>query len=236
MSRPKTESLTLAVADGTKMGAFLARPDAAGPRPGIIVIQEAFGVNAQIRGAAERFARAGYVALAPELFHRTAPGFDGPYGDFEAARPHYSALTVEGQLADLTAAYDWLKRPDAGAAADVSAIGFCLGGRAAFLANSALKLKAAVSFYGAGIAPALLDRAPRQSGPILLFWGGLDKHIPPEQIASVTKALGDAGKPYASVVFSSADHGFFNDARASYHAASAASAWALTLQFLETPN
>jgi carboxymethylenebutenolidase len=116
----------------------------------------------------------------------------------------------------------------------VAAIGFCMGGRAAFLADALLPLKAAVSLYGAGIAPSLLDRAPKLSAPILLMWGGLDKHIPPEQIAAVTSALRAAGKPYVNAEFSEADHGFFNDDRPSFHAASAAQAWALALQFLKS--
>jgi carboxymethylenebutenolidase len=160
MAKTKTEFATLAVADGTKLRAFAARPDGAGPRPGILVLQEAFGVNAHIRDVTERFAREGWVALAPELFHRSAAaGWEGSYTDFPAVMPHYQALTNEGLLADMKAAHDWLTGP--GGASDVSAIGFCLGGRAAFLANSALKLKAAVSYYGGGIAPSLLNLAPK---------------------------------------------------------------------------
>jgi carboxymethylenebutenolidase len=235
MAQIKTEKTTLSVSDGTKVQAYVARPQGAGAHPGILVLQEAFGVNAHIRDVTERLAREGYVAIAPELFHRSAAvGFEGRYDDFPAVMPHYQALTNEGLLADMQAAQAWLTGP--GGAKDVSAIGFCMGGRAAFLANSGLKLKAAVSFYGGGIAPGLLDLAPKMGAPILLVWGGLDKHIPPEHVASVSKALRDAGKPYVEAVFSAADHGFNCDARASYHAPSAAQAWALSLQFLKQPG
>jgi carboxymethylenebutenolidase len=234
MAEIKTERVVLTVADETKMEAYAARPQGGGARPGLLVLQEAFGVTAHIRDVTERFAREGYVAIAPELFHRSAKaGWEGSYGDFASVAPHYQALTSEGLIADMTAAHAWLTGP--GEAKDAGAIGFCMGGRAAYLANSALKLKAAVSFYGGGIAPSLLDLAPKMGAPILLVWGGLDKHIPPEHVASVSKALRDAGKPHVEAVFSAADHGFHCDVRPSYHAPSAAQAWALALQFLKNP-
>ena len=233
MGEITTEKITLEVADGTLMDAHLAKPQGGGRRPGLLVLQEAFGVNGHIRDVAERFAREGFVALAPELFHRTAPGFEGRYDDFASVAPHYQAMTVEGLSADLAAAHAWLSERGGVAPGDASAIGFCLGGRAAFLADSILPLKAAVSFYGAGM-PALLDRAPKLAAPILLIWGGRDKHIPPEQIASVTAALRAADKPFVNVEFSDADHGFFNDDKPVFHPASAAQAWALALQFLKS--
>ena len=129
--------------DGASMRSYWARPAEPGPRPGLLVLQEAFGVNAHIRDVTERFAREGYVALAPELFHRSAPaGWEGPYMNFAAVMPHYQALTEESLLADMAAAHAWLRGP--GGAQDVSAVGFCLGGRAAFLADTDLTLKAAV--------------------------------------------------------------------------------------------
>lgn len=233
MGEIASEKATVEVGDGTRMDAYCARPQGGGRRPGVLVLQEAFGVTAHIRDVADRLAREGFVALAPELFHRTAPGFEGSYTDFAAVKPHYEAVTAETLSADLTAAHAWLLERGGVAAGDVAAIGFCMGGRAAFQADAVLPLKAAVSFYGAGIAP-LLERAPKLSGPILLMWGGKDKHIPPEQVASVTAALRAAGKPFVNVEFAEADHGFFNDDRSSFHPASAAQAWALALQFLRS--
>ena len=234
MGEIASETVTIEVGDGTRMEAYHAKPQGGGRRPGLLVLQEAFGVNAHIRDVADRFAREGFVALAPELFHRTAPGFDGNYNDFNSVMPHYQAMTDDGLSSDLTAAHAWLSERGGVAAGDVAAIGFCLGGRAAFLADAILPLRAAVSFYGAGIAPALLDRTAKLSGPILLVWGGLDKHIRPEQIASVTAALREAGKPFVNAEFSEADHGFFNDDRSAFNPASSAQAWALALQFLKS--
>ena len=107
-----------------------------------------------------------------------------------------------------------------------------MGGRAVFTANAALALAAAVSFYGGGIDEDGRRGAASQHGPILMFWGGRDQHIPPEQRRAVADALSAAGKPHEQVVFSEADHGFFCDQRPSYHPGAARQAWALTLEFL----
>ncbi len=216
------------------MTAYVARPPGRRRFPGLIVLQEAYGVNAHIRDVARRFAREGYVAIAPELYHRTAPGFEGDYADFESARPHFQALTIEGLEADLRAAHAWLTGDSSVDAGRVAAVGFCMGGRVSFLADSGLPLRGAISFYGGGIAPGLLERAARLSGPMLFFWGGLDQHIPPEQRRAVADALQRAGKEFVTVEFSDADHGFFCDARASYNAAAARQAWALSLAFLRS--
>lgn len=226
----KTEYVTLQVADGTTMQAYVARPDDAVMRNGILVFQEAFGVNAHIRDVTERFAREGYIAIAPEMFHRTAPGLDAPYADFEAVRPHVNALRNETMSADIMATYEWVRSHSNG---NIVAIGFCMGGRCSFLANTTVKLKASASFYGGGIK-GLLDRIPDLSAPALLIWGGMDKRIPNVETRAIADALKAASKEYCSIEFSSADHGFFCDARSSYHPKSAAQAWKLVLEFFKT--
>jgi carboxymethylenebutenolidase len=228
------EELQLRVADGTQMAAYLARPAASGPHPGIIVLQEAFGVNHHIRSITERLAAQGFVAIAPELFHRTAPGFEGDYKNFPAVMPHIQAMTVTGLEADLQAAFDWLRAQPGVRNEEIFSVGFCMGGRASFLANSILPLRAAVSFYGGRIAPDLLDRAPAMKSPLLLLWGGLDHHITPDLRRAVTGALDAAKKTYVNVEFSNADHGFFCDERASYQPQAAKQAWSLILEFLRS--
>jgi carboxymethylenebutenolidase len=114
-----------------------------------------------------------------------------------------------------------------------------MGGRTAFLAAATVPVACAVSYYGGGIAPnpmtgGLLARAGDIQAPCLFFWGGLDKHITPEQTLAVTQAMREAGKVWTSVEFSFADHGFSCDARASYNAEATKQAWAMTLAFLET--
>ncbi len=232
----QTEHISLTVSDGTAMQSFVARPGGK-PTAGLLVFQEAFGVNAHIRDVTTRFAREGYLAIAPELFHRTGSGFEGSYTDFSAVMPHFQGLTEAGIEADIRAAFDWLRAEAPGHR--TGAIGYCMGGRAACLAALTVPLDCAISYYGGGIAPnpyfpGLLERLPDLKAPILLFWGGRDQHIGPEQIQAVTGALRSAGKSYTNVEFSDADHGFFCDARASYHKDAAAEAWALTLAYLKT--
>lgn len=234
MAKIATQKITLQVADGTSMNAYVARPAEEGKFPGMVVLQEAFGVNAHIRDVTERIAREGYVAIAPELFHRTGPGFEGAYDNFSAAMPHMQGLTPQSQAADMRAAYDWLRGHAQVSPDRIASIGFCMGGRASFLACATLPLQASISFYGGGIAQGLLDRAGDLQSPILLFWGGQDHHILPEHTRAVEDALIKAKKPYVNVTVSYADHGFFCDARASYNAAAAGLAWKLTLQFLDT--
>lgn len=234
------EYVELSVNDGSAMRAWVARPKEEGAHPGLLVFQEAFGVNAHIRDVAGRFAREGFVAVAPELFHRTGAGFDGRYDDFPSVMPHMKALNDASMAADHRAAFDWL-RGTIGPQLPISVIGYCMGGRAAFLAAVTLPLAAAISYYGGGIAPnatnpGLLGRASGIQSRLLFFWGGRDKHIPPEQVRAVTDALRAMGKNFVNVEISNADHAFFCDARASYSPSAALLAWPLTLAFLKAQS
>ncbi|MGH8079138.1 MAG: dienelactone hydrolase family protein [Lysobacter sp.] len=202
------------------------RADPAGiPRGGVVVIQEIFGLNAHIRAVAERFAQAGYVALAPALFDpverdvelgydpqgsvrggelRNAVGFDRA-GEIVGAAAH--TLQSEGLR--------------------TAAVGFCWGGSLAFLANTRLDLPA-VSYYGARTVPFLNEptRAPVRA-PIMFHFGRHDGSIAPEAIEQHRNAL-----PNAPIYLYEAGHGFNCDLRADYDAASAALAWTRTLDFL----
>lgn len=231
----KTELIQLSVQDGTQMQAYTALPEGDGPFPGLIVFQEAFGVNHHIKSLCNRFAAEGYVVIAPELFHRSGePGITIDYSDFPSAMPHMQAITPEGLIADSTAAFDWLQQHPQVQPGQIACTGYCMGGRTSFVANTALPLKAAISYYGGGIAPHLVDRAPQLHAPMLFFWGGLDEHIPAERIQQVITAMKDAGKKYINVEISYADHGFFCDERPSYNAQAAQDVWAITLSFLKT--
>ena len=225
--------VTLSIADGGKMRAYMAFPSSAGPVPGIILLQEAFGVNHHIRSVADRLAAAGYAVIAPELFHRTAaPGLEISYSDFPSAAPHYYGITPEGLTADLQAAHTWLQTQPLVVADKIGSIGFCLGGRVSFLANAVLPLAAAVSYYGGG-TQLLKDRAKDLHATHLFFWSGLDEHISKTHIAEVTEAIDAAKKPYINTIISYADHGFHCDERPSYHPEAAKEAWALTMAFFK---
>lgn len=234
----KTEYVTVSVDDGTSMRAYVARP-AGQPRAGLIVFQEIFGVNSHIRDVTERFARQGYVAVAPELFHRTAPGFESGYSsaDMGPAFAQMQQLRDPGLEADIRGTYQWLANDSKGL--PIAAVGYCFGGRTACHATLTVPLACGISYYGGGIAPnqmnpGLLNRLKDLKGPMLFFWGGLDQHIPHESVEAVRGALKTADKSFGFVEFSFADHGFFCDQRGSYNATAAGLAWPLTLAFLET--
>jgi carboxymethylenebutenolidase len=232
MENIATERVSLKVDDGTVMNAYVARPSGNGPYPGLLVFQEAFGVNAHIRDVTERLAREGYVSIAPELYHRAAPGFEGKYDDFPSVMAHMKAMTEKGTLEDIRAAYGWLTSNSHVTPDKIASIGFCLGGRVSFLANASLPLQASISFYGGSIAPALLPRVADLHAPMLFFWGGLDKHIGPDQTRAIVDEFKRMDKTYVNVEFSNADHGFFCDARPSYHPAVSTLAWNLTKTYL----
>lgn len=233
MSAKKPTYITLPVADGTSMLAYTAYPEIiTANTPAIIVLQEAFGVNHHIRNMAERFAAEGFVAIAPELFHRTAPEkMEGSYDNFPGMLRHYNAITPEGLTADLQTAYQWLTEQNLNNDT-IFSVGYCLGGQVSFLANTVLPLKAAISYYGGGV-DTLAHRAADLHGRHLFFWGGKDQHIKAENVNTIINAVEDAGKDYVNVKFSYADHGFNCDERASYNETAAKEAWALTLAFLK---
>ncbi len=228
------EKVAASVSDGSRMDLYVARPEARGPHPGVIVLQEAFGVNSHIRDVTERFARQGYVAAAAELFHRTAPGFEGKYDDFPSTMPHMKAVTMANAEADLRATFDWVTARKDVRPRDIYSVGFCLGGKVSFLANTVLPLRASASFYGGGIAQDLLGRASAVQSPVLLVWGGLDKHITAEHRKAVADALREDGKEFVSLEFSNADHGFFCDERNAYQPKAAEQSWSLLLEFLKS--
>src|ERR1017187_9391205 len=145
-----TEFVNLPVDDGTSMRAYEARPEGT-PRAGLIVFQEIFGINPHIRDITERFARDGYLALAPELFHRTGPGFESGYTDMAPGRGHAQATTDAGLTAGIVAPHAWLHA--AGPARKIAAIGYCMGGRVAALASFVAPFACGISYYGGGIAP-----------------------------------------------------------------------------------
>jgi carboxymethylenebutenolidase len=223
---------TIELADGTPMDLFVAFPDAVNNYPAIIVLQEAFGVNHHIRNVCERLCAAGYAVVSPDLFHRTARRFEGSYDNFAAVAPHYQAISTEGLTADLQASFNWLQEQENVIPERTGCIGFCLGGRVAFIANAVLPVQAGVSFYGGGLEH-VADMAADLHGDHLFYWGGKDTHIPQENIDKIVNAVKDAGKNYTTVTVSYADHGFNCDERASYHPLAAKEAWVHTLAFFE---
>jgi len=221
---------TFPVGSSAKMDLYVERPGA--PKaPAVIVLQEIFGVNAHIRDVAKRVAALGYVAVAPDLFHRSQARFEGRYEDFASSRALAQKTTPDELEADLRATHEWLQQDAQVDGQRVAAWGFCMGGRVALRAAVLLPLRAAVSFYG-GVADTMWSQLSQISGPVLLAWGGLDSHLGPAVRRKLADALAEAKKTYVDVVFSDAEHGFFCDHRASYNEKAATVAWATTSAFL----
>jgi carboxymethylenebutenolidase len=231
MSNITSKHVEIKVDDGTTMLAWLAEPAGQTAKRAIMVFPEIFGVNPHIRDVTNRFASLGLVALSPELFHRTAPQkWECSYTDFPSARAHMQTTSEATLESDVKATYEWLKN-NTQAGSNIAAVGYCMGGRASFLANSAVPLKAAISYYG-GNMPSLLHRTAELSAPMILFWGERDQHIPAEHRNQVMASMREAKKEYIDVVYSNADHGFFCDARQSYEPNSAKLSWDIVQSFL----
>lgn len=216
---------------------YVAAPEGS-PAGGVVVVQEAFGITSHIEDVAQRFAAAGYLAVAPHLFHRSGdPKI--PYGDIAAVRPHMAAITPEGLLADLDAALQQLA--DAGLGSRrCAAVGFCMGGTVALVAGVERPLGAAVSFYGGGVRegrfgfPPLLELAPRLQSPWLGLYGGKDGGIPVEDAEALREAAATAPVPTDLILYPNGQHGFHCDDRPdNYDEASAKDGWSRTLTFLE---
>ena len=228
----RTERVEIPVSDGTTMSGHLVIPEGDERRPGILILQEIFGVNEHIKDVAARYAREGYVTFAPDLFHRQVPDHIGSYEDVPASIQLAMKYQGEQSEADVRAAAEYLRNHPA-VNGRIGCLGFCMGGRLAFVANGVAKLDAAISFYG-NPAPDKLSYAENLSGPMLFIWAGKDSYIPRTAQIMTTDKLRELGKPYVNVEFSEQNHGFFCDARSDYHAGAARQAWALTVAFLAT--
>jgi carboxymethylenebutenolidase len=144
-----------------------------------------------------------------------------------------SALTNNNLENDIYAVNNWLQNDSQADSDSIAAIGFCMGGKAAFIANALLPLKAAISYYGSSIPSVLHFYVNKQSSPLLLFWAGNDKNIDTDKRNEITDNLRKAGKDFINVEFSGARHGFFCEARESYLPDAASESWALLAFFLK---
>jgi carboxymethylenebutenolidase len=229
-------------AAGNDMQLHTAKPDEAGQKPAIIVIQEIFGVDDHIEDVALRFAAAGYFAVAPELFHRGGAGTVIPYAETERAFGERDKLSNDDIVADLQATVDYLKsNPDVDSD-NIGIVGFCFGGFVSYYSAATVSaIKAAAVFYGGGVlprpgspadAPRVLDlTADQVDAPMIGFWGDQDGGIPLENVAAIESTLKSKGKDYESHTYEGAGHGFFCNDRASYNAAAANDSWSRTIDF-----
>lgn len=228
----KTEWIDIAAPDGGTFGGYLAAPEGR-PGPGVVLIQEIFGVNNAMRDKANHFAAQGYPALVPDLFWRLEPRLDLGYSEaeFARAREFLGRFDVDAGVGDIGAAVAAMRALPS-CSGKVAVIGFCLGGRMAYLSAARLEVDAAVSYYG-GRTHEYLDEATNVRSPILFHFGEEDGSIPPDQVAKIRDAF--AGRRDAEFhVYPGAGHAFSNHDRNSYHEPSAELAENRTMSFLES--
>ena len=208
---------------------YLALPKS-GKGPAVIIIQEIFGVNSHIRAVAEQYAQDGYVALAPDIFWRTQPRVELTYAgaDRDKGIEILQKTDVGLAVADISATAAALRAmPEV--TGKIAAIGYCFGGRLAYLTAAQNTIDLGVAYYGGGIQNEL-DQADKVKVPMQFHYGALDAHIPSAAVDSVKQRF--AGKDAQVHVYPGADHGFNCTDRASYNQAASALAHGRTLTFL----
>ena len=207
--------------------AFLARPDGSGPSPGIVVIQEWWGLNDHIMDIARRLAHEGYVAVAPDLYARQG---NKVTSDADEAGTLMAALRTEDGVADLDAGVVHLGSLGGVDRTRIGVIGFCLGGSFAVqMACRSRAIRASVAFYGQVPEASALANL---GCPILYHYAGADQWITREEVQRLEAHLRGSGKPGEVVTYPGAPHAFFNDTRAAnYRATEAADAWRRSLGF-----
>ena len=228
------------VPDG-EIPAYRAMPSSGGPFPVVLVVQEIFGVHEHIKDLCRRFAKAGYCAIAPELYARQ--GDVSKLTDYREIFAQVVSKVPDAQvMSDLDAAVAWTAKTGSGDPARVAVTGFCWGGRITWLyAAHNPTLKAGVAWYGrlTGQATELqpkypLDLAAELKAPVLGLYGGKDQGIPLEDVEKMRAALAAAKQPSEIVVFPEAPHGFNADYRPSYREAEARDGWARCLAWFRS--
>jgi carboxymethylenebutenolidase len=210
--------------NGSMTDGYLARP-ATGRGPGLVVIQEWWGLVPQIERVADRFAGEGFVALAPDLYHGQSTKSPDEAGKL------MMALRSEDAARDLAAAIDHLVEQPEASTRKVGTIGFCMGGALSlFAASRNPEVGACVVFYGGH--PNIKPDLASLSAPVLGIYAGRDTFVSPAVVAALDKELTALGKRHEFHTFADAQHGFFNETRPEvYDAAAAKDAWAKTLAF-----
>src|SRR5689334_11039004 len=180
--------IDIAARDGGSFKGYLAVP-ASGSGPGILLLQEIFGVNKSMRDVADYYAEEGYVVLAPDLFWRMEPGVELGYteADFGKAMGYYQRFNADQSIKDCADALKAL-RARTECTGKVGALGFCLGGKLAYLVAARTDVDCAVSYYGVGIE-ADLGEAAKVKGPMVFHFAELDRMAPADVRAQTMAAF-----------------------------------------------
>jgi len=223
---------------GLSIDAYLAKPEATGTYPAVIVIQEIFGVNEHIRDICDRLVKEGYVAISPAIYQRQAPGFEVGYDDQSVKQGReYKVKTKANELiSDIQATIDYLDTLLEVKSGGVGTIGFCFGGHVVYLAATLERVKATASFYGAQIATwcpgetqPTVTQTKNIKGKIDTFFGKEDPLIPNEQVDQIEAELKKQQIPHQVFRYEGATHGFMCDRRDSYNQQAARDAWTKVL-------
>src|SRR6185503_16451951 len=220
--------VTLKSVDGGEFDAYIALP-ASGYGPGIVVLQEIFGVNEFMRSVCQWYAQHGFVAICPDLFWRQERGVDmsdKTEAEWQKAFALYKGLDEAKAVTDSATALEFLRRHPA-CSGRVGAVGFCLGGNLAYLLAVRYKPDCAVGYYGVSIEKSL-DEAKNLNSPLMLHIAGLDKFCPPEAQAQIHAALDSKATIHD---YPDADHAFARTGGEHYDAAAAELANLRTLEF-----
>lgn len=224
---------------GDDLQGYCEYPRATGHVPAVVVLMEAYGITAHIRNVCLRLAQAGYLALAPDFFRGTVLGYD----ERERVLALLPTLRDEQLLGDVSRCVDWLRgRPEV-EPDKIAVLGFCMGGRLAYLAGcvQSASWRAVLSLYGGGIAPEGPDRFGREPpvgrsqalrAPLFLGYGTDDSSIPPAEHARIVETLSGLGKRYVLSLYPGAGHGFLCEERPSHEPRAAGEAWRDILSFL----
>lgn len=224
---------------GQEMGAYVSHSDSGGSHPGVVVIMEAFGVNHHIESVADWLAGNGYLAIAPDLYHRQGTRLTCGYTEDKYAK-WMGNLRDDELIADVGAAVDFLKEQSNVGDQRFGIVGFCVGGRISYLiAGSNQDIGAAVVFYGGNIMRPFggtvspLDRTSNIQSPVLGLFGELDDSPSVADVQKIEGELKKLGKPHEFHVYPGADHGFNCDERDSYHPEASKDARSRTLGWFD---
>jgi carboxymethylenebutenolidase len=214
--------------------AYLATPQTEGKFSAVIVVQEIFGVNDHIQDVTRRIAQQGYLAIAPAIYQRLAPGLSLGYTakHINIGKEYKNKTQARELISDIQATIDYLYSLPQVKTTGVGTIGFCFGGHITYLAATIEEIKATASFYGAGITTwtpgggeATLSKTKDIKGTIYTFFGLEDASIPVAEVDQIEQELIKYQIPHQVYRYSGADHGFFCDQRASYNREAASDAW-----------
>ena len=210
--------------NGRTASGYLASPPQ-GKGPGIVVIQEWWGLVSHIKNIADRFAKAGYLSLAPDLYHGKATKSPDEAGKL------MMAMNIENTEKDLAGAISYLKSHPLNSTGKVGTVGFCMGGALSLYAASKNKnVSACVVYYGGH--PKVHPDLPALEAPVLGLFAERDGFVTVASVRDLERKLAGLGKDFEFQVYPGVDHGFFNDERPEvYNRTAAEDAWKRTLNF-----